>query len=279
MKLNSLLLFIISFLLISCGIGKLKFVADLPNSLKETSAIEKLNGSDLLWVIEDAGNKNNLYGLNENGQIIKDIDIDNVQNIDWEDLTSDNDGNIYIGDFGNNSKKRKRYAIYKVHKPHLAESQTDAEVITFELPKDFKSMDFESFFLLDDQFFIFSKSDKHCRLFTLPNVIGHHEAQFNSEVKWKGKHNKVTSAAISPDGRSIVLLNHDKLWRITQFSPKNIMNGNMVSIPFEHNSQKEGIYFLNNKTVLITDEQVKGEGGNIYRFELPKHLEVKSKSE
>ena len=269
MKFKSSILIITSFLFCSCETGKLEFIADLPNSLKETSAIEKVNGSNLLWVIEDAGNKNNLYGLNNQGKIIKDIDIDNVQNIDWEDLTSDDEGNIYIGDFGNNAKKRKQFAIYKVNQPYITKDKTEAEVITFELPSDMKSLDFESFFLFKDRFYVFSKSDKNCKVFSIPNQIGHHKAQFNSEVKWKGKNNKVTSADITNDGSSIVLLNHDKIWLISNFSIDNIFEGQMKSIIFEHNSQKEGVFFLSNKKVLITDEQVKSEGGNIYKFKLP----------
>ena len=77
---NSLLLLL--FLITSCDTGKLTVIADLPSSLKETSAIEVTKNPDILWVIEDAGNKNNLYGLNTKGDIIKDINIDNVQNID-----------------------------------------------------------------------------------------------------------------------------------------------------------------------------------------------------
>ena len=102
-----------SILLNSCQTGKLHVIVDLPNSLKEASAIETVYGSNLLWTIEDSGNKNNLYGLNKNGKTVKDIDISNASNIDWEDLTSDNSGNLYIGDFGNNSKNRDDFTIYK----------------------------------------------------------------------------------------------------------------------------------------------------------------------
>ena len=156
MNVNIPLLFTILFLTASCNTGKLTVISDLPTSLEETSAIEKCTNSDLLWVIEDAGNKNNLYGLNRKGQIIKDIDIDNIQNIDWEDLTSDASGNIYIGDFGNNDKKRKRFAIYKVSNPSDSGNSVNAQVITFSLPKDMKSEDFESFFLHNNTFYIFT---------------------------------------------------------------------------------------------------------------------------
>ena len=116
-----------------------------------------------MWMIEDAGNKNNLYAIDKDGSIVKDFDIDNVQNIDWEDLTSDQEGHIYIGEFGNNSKKRKRFAIFKIENIlEQTAKDIDAKVISFELPKDMKSKDFESFFIFQDHFYLFSKAEKHC---------------------------------------------------------------------------------------------------------------------
>ncbi|WP_299338875.1 hypothetical protein [uncultured Psychroserpens sp.] len=266
MNLNLSLLSILFFLTSSCETGKLTPLADLPSSLKETSAIELAKGSDLLWVIEDAGNKNNLYGLNPGGKIVKDIDIDNVQNIDWEDLTSDTDGNIYIGDIGNNSKKRKNFAIFKVSQPATLDETTDAEVISFKLPKDMKSEDFESFFLHNDWFYLFSKENKKTKLIKVPNQIGDHEAIYISDYKLKGKNTKVTSADISDDGKTVVLLNHDKLWKLTGFSSDNFFEGTVEAVEFEHDTQKEGINLVGSNKVLITDEKDKSEGGNIYSF-------------
>jgi len=268
MNLNIPLLLFTLLISTSCNFGKLTVIADLPSSLKEISAIEKTTASNLLWVIEDAGNKNNLYGLNIQGKIIKDISISNIQNIDWEDLTSDSFGNIYIGDFGNNSKKRKNFAIYKVNNPENVNSNTTAEVISFKLTKTVKSQDFESFFLYNDNFYIFSKDNKETKLFQVPNTIGDHEARYISEVKLKGKNTKVTSADISEDGKTVVLLNHDKLWKLANYESDNFLSGTTEAIIFDHDSQKEGINFIDSNTVLITDEKTKHNGGNLYKFSL-----------
>ena len=252
----------------SCNTGKLNVIADLPSSLKEISAIEKTVTSNTLWVVQDAGNKNNLYGLNIKGDIVKDLHLSTIQNIDWEDLTSDNDGNIYIGDFGNNSKKRENFAIYKVINPEDASLKADAKVITFKLPKDMKSEDFESFFLHHDTFYIFSKDDKKCKLFKVPNIVGNHVAEYISDITLQGKNTKVTSADISDDGKVIVLLNHDKLWKLTNYSSDDFLSGSIEALEFDHDSQKEGINFINLNTLLITDEKNKNDGGNLYRFKL-----------
>ncbi|WP_040280257.1 hypothetical protein [Psychroserpens damuponensis] len=252
----------------ACDSGKLTATADLPSSLKEISAIEKTSTSNMLWVIEDAGNTNNLYGLNAKGDVLKDISINNIQNIDWEDLTSDTFGNIYIGDFGNNSKKRKSFAIYKVTAPEKASSNTTAEVISFTMPKGEKSQDFESFFLYNNKFYVFSKSNKHVKLYWVPNDIGDHEARYISEVELKGKNTKVTSADINSDGSTVVLLNHDRLWKLTNFDADDFLSGTIKAVEFDHDSQKEGINITDNNMVLITDEKTKHEGGKLYTMNL-----------
>lgn len=261
---QKLLLF--SFVFTSCHTGELKVIANISSSLKEASAIEKVVNSNLLWTIEDAGNKNNIYGLDLKGNIVKDIDISNASNIDWEDLTSDYSGNLYIGDFGNNSKNRDAFTIYKVS--DLTKPKTKAESIHFVLPKKMKPKDFEAFFLLDNYFYIFSKENKLTVLIRVPNIVGKHTAELVDKFKLKGKHLKITSAAISNDGKTVILLNHDKLWKISGFKSNNFFKGTIEALNFDHTSQKEGVCFKNKNTVYITDEKNKNEGGNLYEFEL-----------
>lgn len=253
----------------SCqSIGQLKFEADINNALTEVSAVETTRQSDLLWVIEDAGNSNTLFGLNAEGSIIKSIYISNAKNEDWEDLTTDNQGNIYIGDFGNNNEKRKKFQIYKVHHDELDKASATAEIIEFTMPKDEDSKDFEAFFLHKNHFYIFSKEPKTFRVLKVKNEIGTQRAKLHTEHNLNGKDNKITSADISEDGKTIVLLNHDKLWKLSDFKADDFFSGKIEEQNFDHNSQKEGVCFNTKKKVLITDERNGSEGGNIYRFNL-----------
>ena len=68
-----------------------------------------------------------------------------------------------------------------------------------------------------------------------------------------------------------MLLNHDKLWELTNFTSDNFFEGFVNAIDFHHDSQKEGICFKDNSSYYITDEQNGSEGGNIYYFK-PQHL-------
>lgn len=248
--------------------GQLQFLGDINNSLKEVSAAESIPQSNLIWTIQDSGNDSELIGLNDKGDIIKTITIDNVSNIDWEDLTSDQDGNLYIGDFGNNNKKRKIFRILKIKGEDLNNTNTTADIIEFTLPKKQSSKDFEGFFLWDDSFYIFSKETKKFIVIKVPNKAGRHEAHVHSDFNLDGKDNKITAADISDDGKIIVLLNHDKLWKLSGFKDDDFFSGEIEELPFEHNSQKEGICFRTKTNVVITDERNGTTGGNIYSFDL-----------
>ena len=258
----------LAFALSSCQTGNLDVMGDMNKDIEEASAVETTTGSSLLWVIEDAGNQARVFGLDGKGNVEKVLNVENAKNNDWEDLTSDDSGNLYIGDFGNNSEKRKTFAILKISNVNEAKGATKASVIDFTLPKGVKSKDFEAFFLYGDSFYIFSKERKKAVVIKVPNRIGSHRAELVSKYHLKGKDTKVTSADISSDGKTIILLNHDSIWELTNFEGDAFFKGTIKKIELEHDSQKEGVCFKGDDTLYITDERNKSDGGNIYRFKL-----------
>ncbi len=266
-KLNLLLVFT-PLLFLSCSTGKLNTIATVDRNLKELSAVETIPKSPLFWSIEDSGNANTLYGLNTDGAIVKNIRVVNVTNRDWEDLTSDREGNLYIGDFGNNKKKYKKYFIYKVSNLNRINNETVAQTITFKLPKELKQKDFEAFFLWKQYFYLFSKESKKVTLIKVPNRVGEHTAKLITTFSFKGKHTQITSSDISEDGKKIVLLNHDKVILLSHFKTDNFFNDTIDYLTFNHDSQKEGICFKNNNTLIITDESNPIKGGHIYELSL-----------
>lgn len=261
-------LILILLIVSSCGTGKLKVLADLPMSLKEASAAETIPGVPLLWTIQDRGNDPVVYGLNKDVSIEKHLTVTNAENQDWEDLTSDEQGNLYIGDFGNNHKNRDEYTIYKLKQPEKSSSSIEAERIRFQLPEEHKSEDFEAFFLWKGYFYIFSKNHKKGIVVKVANTLGFQSAEIISTFDLEGKNKRITSADISDDGKKVALLAHDKLYLITDFSEDDFFSGNIKILNFEHDSQKEGIVFSKANEVVITDERSSGSGGHIYQFKL-----------
>lgn len=269
-------------LLISCqNFGQLKVITDLPKSLEEVSGTEIVTKSDLIWMINDSGNKPTLFGLNEEGKIIKEIYV-KAKNHDWEDLTSDENGNIYIGDFGNNLNKRKNLKIIIVEQNELDEKNAEVDKIEFEYPNQHKFppkkkelyFDTESFFYFKNSLYILTKSrvkGKYGKttLYKVPAKKGKYTAEIVDEFEnctstgcW------ITSADISPDGKKVALLSQKNVLLFSDFKDDKFLSGTVKKIDLTHRSQKEGITFKDNNTLLITDEKAHGAGGFLYELKL-----------
>lgn len=285
---KSILLSVATIGLFSCQstTDKIEVLTTLPKMIKEASAAEISSAApDLVWTIEDQKNDNILFGFTKNGELKKEIRINNVKNNDWEDLTSDEKGNIYIGDFGNNDNERQNLAIYKINASDLAKDQADAsEIVEFYYPeqtefpakKKDRIYDSESFFIFNNQFYLFTKNrsskfDGTTVLYRVDNKPGARlpAKKISSFVTCDNfNHCAVTSAAISPDKTKVAILTSDKVWIFTDFKGDDFFSGKSQMIELEHFTQKEGLTFESNDSLLITDEAAKKGESFLYRLKL-----------
>lgn len=282
MLMKKLLISFCFLFLFSCqNFGQLEMLADLPKVLDEVSGTETIQGSDFIWMLNDSGNQPKLFAVSDEGKILKEIYV-KTKNHDWEDLTADQNGNIYIGDFGNNTNKRKNLRILKVDKKYLDKKNAEVEKIEFEyedqnkFPPKKKNLffDAESFFYFKNHLYIFTKSRTKKKygktsLYKIPAKKGEHTAKLIGEFDNGNKTDSwITSADISNDGKKVVLLSQKNILIFTDFKGDNFLSGKVKEIELTHETQKEGICFKDNTTLLITDEKSGGEGGNLYQLKL-----------
>lgn len=270
---------------LSCSQAQENFstLASLPKQLKEASACEISKASPLIWTIEDNHNQNILFGFDEKGKLIRKIRINNVQNNDWEDLSSDDQGNIYIGDFGNNDNDRQNLAIYKINAADLDKDEARAEaIVTFYYPeqsefppkKKDRIYDVESFFFYKNKFYLFTKN----RSSKFDGTTFLYEVENTTNQKLPAKrigsfvtcgqfnHCAVTSADISPEQDKVAILSSDKVWIFTNWKDNNFLSGQVQTIELNHHTQKEGLCFKDENTLLMTDEGNKTHTGNLYQL-------------
>lgn len=263
----------------------LKTVFALPKKLKEVSGIAFSKDKNTLWGIEDAGNKNNIYGIDLQGNLVASIPVENAENVDWEDLIADKNGNLYVGDFGNNDNSRQNLAIYKVDLENTKQTSTKVIQTTkfhyegqteFPPKKSNLLYDCEGFVELNGNFYLFTKNrskgfDGTFLVYKVPNKEGDFEAKLVGKLKLDGNYDNaaITSASINEKGDQIALLTHKNVHLLTDFTENDFNNAKIQKIVLNHNSQKEGLVYKNDKTFWIADEKEKGsEGGNIYEFSL-----------
>lgn len=254
----------------------------LPKKLKEVSGIALSKDKKTIWAIEDQGNKNVIYGLDRVGNQIADVLVENAENHDWEDITADNQGNIYIGDFGNNENDRRNLSILKVDLKDASQKSTNVtQTTTFhyegqtEFPpkKSHWLYDCEAFVEKDGYFYLFTKNrskgfDGTFLVFQVPNKAGDFEAKLLAKLKLQGGYSDaaITSAALNSRNQ-VVLLTHKNVYVLSSLFDKNFEKV-ILKTPLNHNSQKEAVVYLDDRTVLIADEKDGKEGGNVYKFSL-----------
>ena len=257
---------------------KIATLFDFPKDLSEVSGITFHN--NLIWSIQDSGNSNEVFGFDESGKLIEQIEVQDAENIDWEAITSDKHGNLYIGDFGNNDNDRQDLAIYKLASSNYSKV---SEKISFYYPEqtDFpakkkeKLYDCEAFFLYQNAFYLFTKNrskgfDGSSLIYKIPAIAGNHPAKLIGKFKTCANYNScvITGATISSDEKQIVLLGHDRLWLFNNFKVDDFLSGKLSELELNHHSQKEGICFKDNETLFIADERSKKIGGKLYEVSL-----------
>ena len=259
---------------------KLELLADLPHGLKESSGIENMNGSENFWMVNDSGNSNELFEVSESGKILQVVAVKNAENKDWEDVATDGQDKLFIGDFGNNGNKRKNLAIYTVSISSINNGEVNADKTTFyfedqnKFPpkKKDRNFDVEAFIYMNKYFYLFTKNrSSHfngtTKLYKIPAEVGNHSAQLINEFITCVDANTclVTGATISKDNKELVLLTHDKLFLFANFKGDDFFNGLVSEINLYHISQKEAVCFKGDD-IYITDEATKNSGGNLYRI-------------
>jgi len=165
MKQRLILCFLLAFIFNHSALAQYRKSFQLSHKLQEISGLECI-GDSLLLAHNDGGNEPTIYVLNLFGAILKECRVFNAKNTDWEDLTKDNLGNLYIADIGNNENKRKKLRVLKlsIHEI-LTKDSVSAEIYPFSYPEqtefpalpENRSFDAESILFYHDSLWILTK--------------------------------------------------------------------------------------------------------------------------
>ncbi len=247
----------------------------LPAQLEEVSGLAR-SGSDSLWWHNDSGHHPRLYLTDGRGNLQTLVEIRKAQNRDWEDLTHDQRGRFYIGDFGNNANRRRNLAIY-IFDPHTG--QLDS--ITYRYPDQEAfppaearaNFNMEAFFWHRDSLHLFSKSrlgndHYHTKHYVLPAKPGDYTAHLRDSLYLDKR--VVTGAAISPDGQSVALLSYwfkpvlgfiprskTTVYLLSNYKGTHFLKGKLQAYKVPKGlppTQYEAVDFLGPKTLLVASE-------------------------
>ncbi len=257
----------------------IRTVCQLPDTIYESSGLQAVTPARLL-THNDSGDQPRFFVVDTSGNLLHTRYLENATTIDVEDITSDSNGNIYLGDFGNNFNTRTDLKIYKISAAEVMSGENVAtQIIGFNYPDQIsfppapqeQNFDCEAFFYYRDSLYLFSKNrgtSLYSKMYRLPSKEGNYNALLVDSFftgHW------ITSAAINPSATAFVLLSESNLFLYTGFANGNFSNAVMQQFEID-SSQKEGICFLNDTAIYITDEGVPGNAGNLYFTSLGNYI-------
>jgi len=252
-------------------------IVEVPNLLNEISGLIFQNDTTL-FAHNDSGNEPYIYevSLNEK-RVNRAIKISNVVNLDWEDITQDQQY-IYIADTGNNLGGRKNLKILKILKTDvfsLDSVQADSITFAYEDQTDFTlsnnhNFDCEAIISIDNQLFLFSKNraDFKTKIYSLPKIPGNYNAELIDEFDVEGL---ITGASINESKNVIVLLGYNNdgttfqpfIWFFYEFEGKDFFNGKKRKLELTFEGQLEAITFGKDDNLYFSSES---ESGNEVQF-------------
>ena len=249
---------------ISSSDYKIQRVSEMAKEdVPESSGLE-LSSDNNYWTHADGGNRPVLYKVNEAGKLLETLEIPYTSNQDWEDLAKDDEGNIYIGDFGNNGNERRNLRIFRINEKQV--SQVDTIRFSYEDQRDFppkkadRNFDCEAFFYFRDNLYLFSKNrggDETVKIYKVPAQPGTYEAKIIDDMQIS---TMITAADISPDGKLMALLGYGNIYLFQVDGGDKFFSGNKYCIPYEKTGQAEALVFINNQDFVFSNE-----GGKIFK--------------
>lgn len=231
-----------------------------------------------LWLINDSGDKPQIYCATMRGELQYKIRVTNATNVDWEDLAVSAEENcgIYVADIGDNNAKRTAITIYRVDSPServdaipmdrdgIGVLSDTAAVYTFTYPDG--ARDAETF-LVDprtNDFYIISKRDKLARVYRA-QAPHRHGTTRTLEFVTTLPMSMLTAGDVSHDGTMIILKNYLFAWqweRRPNESVADALKRPGVRLPYMPEEQGEAICFTKDDRGFITTSERENGGSN-----------------
>lgn len=241
----------------------------MATAVNEASGIadSKINPG-YLWVQEDSGNPPQLFLVDHAAATVKKIFIKGASNIDWEDLALADGPDaakkyIYIGEIGDNDAVHTVSAFYRFEEPVAATDTVRAfDLIRFSY--DDGPRDAEAFIIdnITKDIYIITKREASSRLYKIGYPYS--TATVNTAVFLQSlPYNGVVSAAVSNDGKGIIVKTYPALYYYSRSSGETIaqsLQKTYTTLAYQLEPQGEAVTFALDNSGFYTLSE-KGLGG------------------
>ena len=245
--------------------------------IRECSGIaQSRQFKDVYWTHNDSGTGSKLYAMRSSGTLIAALET-GLPNIDWEDITIDDSGALYIADSGNFENTRRDLVIHRISEPNPFRVHDALEIKSYPFaypdqkafPPKKRQFDCEALFWSQRKLYLLTKSlgDTSTRLYRFDTLqedrinVPEFVASFDIGPR-------VTGAEASPDGSRLAILTTRSVWVFDKpDASDNVFEGPALMRPIQA-GQCEAICWESASTLLIANE-----GRELFRVSVDSLLE------
>jgi hypothetical protein len=170
----------------------------------------------VLWTHNDKGNAPALYAIDRTGRLLAEFPVAASAD-DWEDVATDDAGNLYVGNIGNNGAKRATLEVHRLREPNPADFKSNSAQPAAPLQVDrtwrlrfpAQPFDCESLVVRGDHAYVVSKKfdNTPAEIYRFPiAVAAAGDVTLEKVATLPTVTTPVTAADWSRDGRRLALL-------------------------------------------------------------------------
>jgi len=228
----------------------------------EAPQIEESSGLSFLdhdkFYTHNDDTDSSLYLISAKGKMLKKWTLP-YKNRDWEELCSDENGVIFIGDFGNNFNNSKALKIY-IFDP---KSNKVMGIIRFRYEEQTEyppynpgkmNFDCEAMVYQKDSLYLFTKNknERGTYLYALPAKSGNFVVRRKQTINLLGM---VTAASLRPDGKELALMTYGKIYFFSLTNGMNKISDSENCLAWWQFRQSESISYWGYDRLLAGNEQ------------------------
>lgn len=185
----------------------------------------------VFWTHNDSGDSPRFFAVDGGGRVLGEWRVSGARNQDWEAVTLDDSGHLYLGDIGNNANARRDLAVYVVREPDPAGGGGEIAVLRrlryrfpdlpYPPPPNRRNYDAEALFWHQDALYLLSKhrSNTQTQLYRFPSLTDEAEQvleplgePFDTKESGLPRGGMVTAADLTEDGTRLAVLTYHHLF-------------------------------------------------------------------